>query len=92
MFKLFTELSPVSLASVAECLRVLTSNYLPVCVVGLNPNSAFGFFHVRKLYNLLTERRWFYSGATYSTPLRIPKLAKLKLFTTSVTLKLCCIF
>jgi hypothetical protein len=46
-----TALSSYSQAgvSVAEWLRSLTSNHLPLTVVGLNPYRDFGFFHVRKL-------------------------------------------
>jgi hypothetical protein len=36
-------------ASVAEWLRSLTSNHLPLTPVGSNPERDFGFFHVRKL-------------------------------------------
>jgi hypothetical protein len=36
-------------ASVAEWLRSLTSNHLPITAVGSNPERGFGFFHVRKL-------------------------------------------
>jgi hypothetical protein len=36
-------------ASVAEWLRSLTSNHLPLTAVGSNPDRDFGFFHVRKL-------------------------------------------
>jgi hypothetical protein len=35
--------------SVAELLRSLTSNHLPLTAVGSNPYRDFGFFHVRKL-------------------------------------------
>jgi hypothetical protein len=34
-------------ASVAEWLRLLTSNHLLLTAVGLNPDRDFGFFHVR---------------------------------------------
>jgi hypothetical protein len=30
----------------------MTSNYLPLTIVGLNPYRDFGFFHVRKLIKL----------------------------------------
>jgi hypothetical protein len=43
-------------ASVAELLRLLTSNHLPLTDVGSNPDRDFRFFYVRKLY--LTERWW----------------------------------
>jgi hypothetical protein len=36
-------------ASVAEWLRSLTSNHLPLTAVGSNPDRDFEFFHVRKL-------------------------------------------
>jgi hypothetical protein len=36
-------------ASVAEWLRSLTSNLLPITAVGSNPDRDFGFFNVRKL-------------------------------------------
>jgi hypothetical protein len=36
-------------ASVAEWLRLLTSNHLLLTAVGSNPYRDFGFFHVRKL-------------------------------------------
>jgi hypothetical protein len=36
-------------ASVAEWLKSLTSNNLPLTAVGSNPDRDFGFFHVRKL-------------------------------------------
>jgi hypothetical protein len=36
-------------ASVAEWLRSLASNHLPLTAVGSNPDKDFGFFHVRKL-------------------------------------------
>jgi hypothetical protein len=36
-------------ASLAEWLKLLTSNYLPLTAVGSNPDRDFGFFHVRKL-------------------------------------------
>jgi hypothetical protein len=36
-------------ASVAEWLRSLTSNHLPLTAVGSNPDRDFGFFHERKL-------------------------------------------
>jgi hypothetical protein len=36
-------------ASVAEWLRSLTSNHLPLTAVGSNLDRDFGFFHVRKL-------------------------------------------
>jgi hypothetical protein len=36
-------------ASVAEWLRSLTLNHLPLTAVGWNPYRDFGFFHVRKL-------------------------------------------
>jgi hypothetical protein len=35
--------------SVAEWLRSLTSNHLPLTAVSSNPDRDFGFFHVRKL-------------------------------------------
>jgi hypothetical protein len=38
-------------ASVAEWLRSLTSNLLPLTAVGSNPGRDFGFFHVRKLFS-----------------------------------------
>jgi hypothetical protein len=33
----------------AERLRSLTSNHLPLTAVGSNPDKDFGFFHMRKL-------------------------------------------
>jgi hypothetical protein len=36
-------------ASVAEWLRSLTSNHLPLTAVGSNLDRDLGFFHVRKL-------------------------------------------
>jgi hypothetical protein len=36
-------------ATVAEWLRSLTSNHLPLTAVGSNPGRDFGFFHVMKL-------------------------------------------
>jgi hypothetical protein len=36
-------------ASVAEWLRSLNSNHLPLTAVGSNPDRDFEFFHVRKL-------------------------------------------
>jgi hypothetical protein len=36
-------------ASVAEWLRSLTLNHLPLTAVGSNPDRDFGFFHVGKL-------------------------------------------
>jgi hypothetical protein len=42
-------------ASVAEWLRFLTSNHLPLTAVGLNPDRDFGFFHVRKLSSIIIQ-------------------------------------
>jgi hypothetical protein len=52
-------------ASVDELLRSFTSNHLPLTTVSLilNPIRDFGFFHVKKLSNKLTESWWFYSVA-----------------------------
>jgi hypothetical protein len=41
--------------SLAKWLRLLTSNHLPLTVVGLNPDMDFGFFPVRKISSLLQK-------------------------------------
>ena len=50
-------------APLAELLKSLTNNHLPLAYVGSIPARDFGFFHARKLSSKFTERRWFYSDA-----------------------------